>query len=284
MFHKGFSTVACMDLDDRLVIAACKVHGMTGVEVRLGDNGSVFGLTDENDLQKMKTEFEKNKIVITDLGSSACFAGYDEGVMQTAKQAVDRAATLRCRAIRVFLGYFAARVNPGKPEPDYDGIVRALKELCDDAKNKNVEVWVETHNEFATGKVLKPLLEDVNKENLKIIWDVIHPIEDGESVEETWAQIGKSIVHVHIKDGINRHDPLWHDFRYTRLGEGELPLYRILDLLQRNGYDGYLSLEWETAWRPELKALSFSFDDALCDYNEFLDGFAKQSKDRRCKG
>ena len=283
MFHKGFSTVACMDFDDRSVIAACKAHDMTGVEVRLGDNGSVFGLTDENDLQKMKTEFEKNGIVITDLGSSACFAGYDKGVMQTAKQAVDRAAALRCRAIRVFLGYFAARVNPDKPEPDYDGIVRALKELCDDAKNKNAEIWVETHNEFATGKVLKPLLEDVNKENLKIIWDVIHPIEDGETVEKTWARIGKSVAHVHIKDGVNRHDPMWHDFQYTRFGEGELPLYRILDLLQRNGYDGYLSLEWETAWRPELKALSQSLDDVLCDYNEFLDGFVKQSKDRRCK-
>ena len=53
MFHKGFSTVACMDFDDRSVIAACKAYGMTGVEVRLGENGSVFGLTDENDLQKM---------------------------------------------------------------------------------------------------------------------------------------------------------------------------------------------------------------------------------------
>ncbi len=277
MFHKGFSTVACMDFDDRSVIAACKAYGMTGVEVRLGENGSVFGLTDENDLQKMKAEFDKNKIVITDLGSSACFAGYDETAMQTARQAVDRAAALHCRAIRVFLGYFAARVNPDKPEPDYDGIVRALKELCDDANSKGVEIWVETHNEFAAGKVLKHLLEDVNKENLKIIWDVIHPIEDGETVEETWKQIGKSIAHVHIKDGVNRHDPMWHDFRYTRLGEGELPLYKILDLLQRNGYDGYLSLEWETAWRPELKPLSLDFDDVLRDFHTFLGGFEKQS-------
>lgn len=283
MFHKGFSTVACMDLDDRSVIAACKAYDMTGVEVRLGDNGSVFGLTDKNDLQKIKAQFDKNKIVITDLGSSACFAGYDEGVMQTAKHAVDRAAVLQCRAIRVFLGYFAVHVNPDKPEPDYGGIVRALKELCDDARSKNVEVWVETHNEFATGKVLKPLLEDVNKENLKIIWDVIHPIEDGETVEETWAQIGKSIAHVHIKDGVNRHDPMWHDFQYTRLGEGELPLYRIFDLLQRNGYDGYLSLEWETAWRPELKALSLSFDDVLCGYNEFLENYRQKLTEKRYK-
>ena len=51
---------------------------------------------------------------------------------------------------------------------------------------------------------------------------------------------------MHIKDGINRHDPLWHDFPYTRLGEGDLPLNELLDLLKNAGSDGYLSLEWES--------------------------------------
>ena len=107
------------------------------------------------------------------------------------------------------------RQNPDKPEPDYSGIIKALKEICDYANEKNVEIWVETHNEFATGKVLKPLIEDVGKSNLKIIWDVIHPIEDGESIEETWSEVGKSIAHIHIKDGINRHDP--ESVSYTHL-------------------------------------------------------------------
>ena len=73
--------------------------------------------------------------------------------------------------------------------------------------------------------------------------------------DRTWSEVGKSIAHIHIKDGINRHDPEWHDFKYTRLGEGELPLYDLLDLLKNAGFDGYLSFEWEIAWRPELQEL-----------------------------
>ena len=273
MFKKGFSTVACMDLDYKSVIKACKAHGIIGVEIRLGSGGSAFGLTDSADLKKMKKDFDENGLVITDLGSSACFAFYNKDALDTEKQAVDRAAEIDCKAIRVFLGYFAARVNPDKPEPDYSGIIKALKEICDCANEKNVEIWVETHNEFATGKVLKPLIEDVGKSNLKIIWDVIHPIEDGESIEETWSEMGKSIAHIHIKDGINRHDPEWHDFKYTRLGEGELPLYDLLDLLKNAGFDGYLSFEWEIAWRPELQELPQDLDYVFNHYNEFFNNY-----------
>lgn len=275
-FKKCFSTVACMSADCETVIAACKKYHIAGVEVRLGNDGSVFGMTKRADVKKIKDEFEKSGIVITDLGSSVCLMGYDEQSVKDMQPVIDKAAEIGCRGVRVFLGNFAVRVNPDKPEPDYRGIVKALAEICDDAKKKNVEIWVETHNEFATGKVLKRLLKDVNRENLKIIWDVIHPIEDGETIEETWAQIGKSIAHVHIKDGVNRHDPEWHDFQYTRLGEGELPLYELLDLLKNAGYDGYVSLEWESAWRPELQAFPQDLDYILKQYNDFLESYRRK--------
>lgn len=275
-FKKCFSTVACMDADFETVIAACKKYHIAGVEVRLGNDGSVFGMTEYTDIKRIKDEFEKSGIVITDLGSSVCLMGYDEQSVKDMQPVIDKAAEIGCRGVRVFLGNFAVRVNSDKPEPDYRGIVKALAEICDDAKKKNVEIWVETHNEFATGKVLKRLLQDVNRENLKIIWDVIHPIEDGETIEETWAQIGKSIAHVHIKDGVNRHDPEWHDFQYTRLGEGELPLYELLDLLKNAGYDGYVSLEWESAWRPELQAFPQDLDYILKQYNDFLESYRRK--------
>lgn len=270
MLKKSFSTVACMDMDYKAVIEACKRNEIYGVEVRQGNDGSVFGLSDEAELKAMKAEFDKNNIVITDLGSGACFTGYAETAVEAAKQAIDKAAIIKCKAIRVFLGYFAARVNPDKPTPDYNGIVKALKEACAYAKEKNIEIWIETHNEFATGKALKPLIADVNADNLGIIWDVIHPIEDGEKIGETWDLMGESIAHVHIKDGVNRHDPEWHDFKYTRLGEGELPLYELIDLLAEKNFDGYLSLEWETAWRKELQELPQDLDYVLGHYNDFL--------------
>ena len=54
------------------------------------------------------------------------------------------------------------------------------------------------------------------------------------------------------------------------LGEEDLPLYERLDLLKKAGYDGYLSLEWESAWRPELQKLPQDLDYMLGQYHDFM--------------
>ena len=36
-------------------------------------------------------------------------------------------------------------------------------------------------------------------------------------------------------------------------GEGDLPLGRMLSILHEMGYTGYLSLEWEKKWHPEIE-------------------------------
>ena len=41
-------------------------------------------------------------------------------------------------------------------------------------------------------------------------------------------------------------------WQYVLNGEGEIPLAEILGLLRRQGFDGWLSYEWEKKWHPEL--------------------------------
>jgi sugar phosphate isomerase/epimerase len=36
------------------------------------------------------------------------------------------------------------------------------------------------------------------------------------------------------------------------LGEGDVPLKKMLDMLVAGGYAGYAILEWEKRWIPEL--------------------------------
>ncbi len=273
MLKKAFSTVACMDLACENIIDACLKHNIKGIEIRLGDDGSVCGKTTSEGITEIKKAVADSDLVITDLGSSVCFRDYNADTIEKAKSIVDIAAELETKAVRIFLGYFAAMVNPDKPEPDYDGIVKSIKELCDYADEKKIEIWIETHNEFATGKVLKKLLADVNRANAKIIWDIIHPIEDGEDLEETWEAVGKDIAHIHIKDGFDRKDPLWHDYQYCILGEGALPLYSLFDLLESIDYQGYVSLEWEREWRDELKSLPGDLDFIFEMYNKCIDGY-----------
>lgn len=248
----AFSTLPCMDFDAQMLSGLCKKFGFSGVEVRTKDDGSFVS---------------GNEILVTDVGSSICIKRYDKELLESAKKLTGEISRQKIRAMRVFLGNFCQRYDAPREELDYDGIVKMLQELSD---SSGCEIWIETHNEFATGKALKKLLSDIDRDNVKIIWDIIHPIEDGETPEETIAFLGGKIAHVHIKDGKKRTDPIWHDYEYTPIGEGELPIKKIVKLLSENGYDGFFSLEWESLWRKELKNLNWSVDEILQKYIDFM--------------
>ena len=248
----SFSTLPCMEYGADELIGLCKKYGFQGVEVRTKDDGSfVCG----------------NGLLVTDVGSSICIKRYSEEMLIDAKRLTDEIGRNKIGAMRVFLGNFCQRYDAPREELDYDGIVKMLQKMSDNAK---CEIWIETHNEFATGKALKKLLQDVSRDNVKIIWDIIHPIEDGEAPEETIEYLGDKIAHIHIKDGKKRSDPIWHDYEYTPIGEGELPIKKIVRLLTESGYDGFFSLEWESLWRKELKNLNWSVDDILQKYIAFM--------------
>lgn len=267
---KAFSTVACMQASLKEILEATQKYGLDGVEIRLNADNSVMGFEGKKAMQEARLQFEQSGVVVTDLGSSICITAYDENIVPKAQEIVECAAILGAKGVRVFLGHFSSRVNPDLPSCDYLGIVKQLKELCALAAEKNVEIWIETHNEFATGKVLKQLIEDVAWNNLQVIWDIMHPLEDGESLEETWKYVGDRIAHIHIKDGFDRLDESWHDYQYSLLGEGAVPIVGMLDLLQSVGYDGYISLEWESQWRQELKGYDNSLDWVLTQYVDYL--------------
>ena len=269
MMKRAFSTVACMDADWKTVVTAAAKANIEALEIRLTDDGRVFGLIDE-ELEEFLREIKRLGIVIADLGTSVALFDYEPEKIEKAKAAVETAVRVGARGIRVFLTPFEKRFSV-VVSYNYDGIVKALKELSDYAKKRSVEIWIETHNEFSTGASLAPLLADVGYENLKVIWDIIHPLERGEMPEETIRTLQENIVHVHIKDGKKTADEDMIDYEYTLLGKGEVPVKEMLEQLKKADYRGYVSLEWENQWRPELKGLYSSLDDLLKDFNEYMD-------------
>jgi sugar phosphate isomerase/epimerase len=40
------------------------------------------------------------------------------------------------------------------------------------------------------------------------------------------------------------------------LGDGTVPLSELYDQLRRLGYQGWLSLEWESKWHPDARPLA----------------------------
>ena len=105
-----------------------------------------------------------------------------------------------------------------------------------------------------------------------MIWDMIHPVEDGEAPEETIAFLSKQCAHVHVKDGRPFDDAVMHDWKYTRLGEGILPIRHIIELLLQDGYEGFFSLEWEAKWREEIQFPDYAPEKVLEDYIKYMKG------------
>ena len=254
-----FSTLPCMDYNAKQLKALCEKYHIDGVEVRQKPDGSFV--------------YEEGLSVV-DVGTGICFLGYDPEMLRKGQELLHRIETTSILAIRIFLGNFCVWKTDAKRQIDYEGVVTAVRELADTTEK---EIWIETHNEFATGRVLQKLLSDIGRKNVKVIWDIIHPIEDHEMPEETWNYIGDKIAHVHIKDGKVDPNPLKHDFEYTPLGEGQLPLREILGILQKNHYRGYLSLEWENLWRTELKKYDSSMDAILGSFLNLMKEISETS-------
>lgn len=266
-----FSTVALDGYSPSDIARYAAKNKIFAAEVRLDTENKFFGAggDDKKQLEALINVFNLEKVEIPVLGTSTIINSYKSEEVEQIRNNIDLASLIGSFGIRIFLGNFAKRYSQNLPY-DYDGIVKALKEAALYAEEKNVLILIETHNQFATGKILKKLYDDIGSKSIGIIWDIVHPIEDNEAYTETWDYIGDIIYHVHIKDGKKDDDPEMHDYTYTRLGEGNLPIGEIITHLKNKGYNGYISLEWENKWRTELKAFPTDPDWILSEFTEYV--------------
>ncbi len=76
--------------------------------------------------------------------------------------------------------------------------------------------------------------------------------------EETWAALGPWVRYIPCKDSCL--DPTnKHGYRLCLVGEGDVPLAEIMSVLRVGGYDGWLTLEWEKKWNPEIEEPEVAF-------------------------
>ena len=265
----GFSTLACMEASIADVIGYAKETGMNAIEFRLDKNDQICGL-DAHGVKAYLPILRDAGIVISDLGTSVSFQGYDAQKKTRVEQNMDLAAAVGAKAVRVILGSCKKRVTDNPPADDCDGIVRALQELCDYGETCGVEVWTETHGSFSTCADMKRIVDAVNRPNLRVIWDIIHSVEFGESVQDSVSLLGDRFAHIHVKDGFRPDDPTWLVYTLSALGAGTVDTAGAVRALEAVGFDGIWSLEWEAAWHPELIPLYDGIPALLRAYDAYM--------------
>lgn len=252
----SFSTLSCPDWTWQKILKEARVNGYQGIEVR-GINGEMYlpnaeQFSDENILETID-ELKKQGLTITDIGSSVKFhepETYEENIVE-GKEYIELAYRLGVPYIRVFGNKI---LNMAQKEDSINKVIQGITDLCQYAEDKGVSCLLETHGDFVNLKTLVPVIKGITCKNFGIIWDVAHTFEVyGGEVTEFLEIMSPYIKHVHIKD-LKKTET---GYDLCMIGEGDIHLSRIVTDLKAMGYDGYLSLEWEKKWVPELEDPEF---------------------------
>ena len=128
-------------------------------------------------------------------------------------------------------------------------LLQTLENAAALAEEAGVTVLIETVGIFADTEKLRDVLNRFASDHLAVLWDFQHPYRVcGESPDRTIQNLGAYVRHVHLKDSEMADGKL----EYRLIGEGTLPIAEMMNALRSVNYDGFLSLEWDPAWMPEI--------------------------------
>jgi sugar phosphate isomerase/epimerase len=167
------------------------------------------------------------------------------------RQFLELASDWEAPLVRVFGGALPDE-GPGR-RARLEAAARVLEEAAPAAERLGVAIGVETHDAFSASAVVAELLALVDSAAVGAVWDSHHPHRMGERAADVWANIGPRVLLAQVKDA--RPDPGRDDgWQLVPLGEGEVPVRDMLALLSDSGYRGWVSVEWEKRWHPEIAA------------------------------
>jgi glucosamine-6-phosphate deaminase len=250
-----FSTLGCPAWTLPRVIDVAGRLGYDGIELRFLENDDALWARPELrglGLRDTRARLRDAGLLVPCVDSRSFFhhtgAAARRVAVDEARRVVEVAAALGARGIRVF----GDRVQPGADLASTRGfIVDALAELRDGSLPAGVEIWLETHGDFAPGAATRQVLDLVGAGS-GAIWDPANAFSEfGEDPEEGARALGPAIRHVHLKD-VRRPSPSAFPWTPVLPGEGEFPGERVFALLRSAGYAGFVSFEWEKRWHPEI--------------------------------
>lgn len=264
----AFSTLGCPSMTLPEVLACAVRGGYSAVEIRLDRDNRLFGYSEDR-LGEAKRLLSKAGVEVTDLGTGLTFLGTEGEHLEAVEACARLAAAVGATALRVFAGAHVS-VPSEISEENIRTVAASLSACASVAERYGVELWVETHSAYSTGKSVGDLMRAVDRRSVRVIWDIMHSIEFGESPAETVRFCGAWIAHVHLKDGVPLSGAEDAHYTLTALGAGAVDFSEIAQALRRIGYGGALSLEWELAWHPELSSCYADTDALLLAYRQLV--------------
>jgi sugar phosphate isomerase/epimerase len=236
----------------RVIDIACS-SGYDGVELRfLEGEDSLWKLPafQGSALAAAKRMISDSGLLIACVGTSCRFHSPDrserERWIEEGTRMAELAAALDSPGIRVF----GDKVQPGADrDSTRNWIAESARRLAEEMRETDVEVWLETHGDFASSAETMRIVELADCTHVGVVWDPANCFTDGkENPLDAPDAFGTALRHVHLRDlrcraGVS--EP-------ALTGSGQFPLREIVARLKAVDYERFVSFEWEKKWRPEL--------------------------------
>ena len=191
------------------------------------------------------------------------FAGGDRGIaifpdrksefQEGVQQAVEYADILECKRLTVLVGIDNGKFTTNELN---ETLIENLIYASEQTKDKGINVLVEALNLIdapnyfvSTTNHCKQIVDSVNKDNVKIQFDMYHmQIMEGD-LSRTIESNLSLISHMQLADNPGRHEP----------GTGEINYPFLFSFIDKLGYDGWIGCEYIPAGNTE-EGLSWTED------------------------
>ncbi|MFZ1157079.1 MAG: TIM barrel protein, partial [Candidatus Sulfotelmatobacter sp.] len=142
------------------------------------------------------------------------------------------------------------KIQPGSDRASTRAwIADSIRTLAERVGTSGIEVWLETHGDFASASATAEILAESGSPKIGAVWDPANCfLQSGERPQEGASLLGPRIRHVHIKD-LRQNSKGWEP---AVTGDGDFPLPEVLSALRRLDYHHFASFEWEKKWHPEI--------------------------------
>ncbi|MFI7384652.1 sugar phosphate isomerase/epimerase family protein [Streptomyces sp. NPDC049813] len=240
----AFSTLGVPGLPLADVLSLATAHGFHGVELRAHPEEPVHpGLGAAARAEAVAAAKAAGVEILAVAGYARVAApGDDAPVLDEVRALVDLARDLGAPYVRVFPGGGDGLDEEGLAAADARAAAR-LGVAAEYAADRGVRVLLETHDSHRTGAAASRVVGPVGHRNVGVLWDVMHTWLGGEQPSVSYAALSPYLGYVQVKDiaGADDTTPL-------ALGEGVLPLAECVEVLSREGWDGWLCWEYEARW------------------------------------
>ncbi|MGC8491095.1 MAG: sugar phosphate isomerase/epimerase family protein [Syntrophobacteraceae bacterium] len=255
----SFSTNAFVRFSVPEAIEVIAKAGYSGVEI-LADVPHLYPFsTSPEDLEKVASSLEKNRIVPVNINANTATGYYGAKFWEPlfepslanpddtarkwridfTKQCIDMGRFLSCPNVSITSGRMVPGITPGK---SLELLKRSLFEILEYASARDIRVGMEYEPGLLVERAeeLAALIEDIGAHNFGANLDFGHSHIAGESPERVARTLGRRIFHIHIEDISNaKHYHLIP-------GEGHMEFAGIFRALDSIGYEGFATVELYT--------------------------------------